>query len=125
MTSRISRWRAFPFLALTTFSLWYAYQAPGRRPFGLDLDLTPAALAAAMTKVKHFAASALVFSLATVAVGHRRLGLALTLTMLVGFGWELAEATGCGHHACLADLAPDFTSAVTCLAVTAAVVRAR
>jgi hypothetical protein len=119
------RVRMLPFAALATFSLWYAYQAPRRKPFGLDLDLSATALATAMTKVPHYCASALVFSLAALAVGRRRLPLALGLTMIVGFGWELAEATGRGHHACLADLAPDLTSALACLIVTAALPRAR
>jgi hypothetical protein len=117
--------RFLPFLALSLFSLWFAYQAPGRKPFGLDLDLSPVALSAAMTKVSHLCASALVFSLAVLAVGRQRLGAALGLTLLMGLGWELMEGTGRGRHACLADLAPDLASALVCLMVTAVAFRAR
>jgi hypothetical protein len=62
---------------------------------------------------------------AALAVGRGRLPMALGLTVLVGLGWELAEATGVGHHGCLADIAPDLASALLCCGLTAAVVRAR
>ena len=38
--------------------------------------------------------------------------------MLVGVGWELAETTVVGHHARLADLAPDLVAALSALVMT-------
>ena len=114
--------RAVPFVAASALSLWVAGQAPrGRRPFEIDLSLSSADLALSMTKVPHLKNMAILFLLAAVALGTRRLLLALGLTMLVGVGWELAEATVIGHHGRLADLAPDLTGASSMLIVTAGV----
>src|SRR5678815_5077867 len=75
------------------------------------------ALRSSLHKVEHFKATALVFLLAWLAFGNRRLILAFVLTILVGIGWEIAESTAIGHTARLSDLAPDLVAAVSCLLV--------
>ena len=111
--------RSLPFVAVSVLSLWVAGRAPqGRKPFQIDLSLSAEDLALSMTKVPHLRSMAILFLLAAVAVGSRRLLLALCLTMLVGVGWELAEATVVGHHARLADLAPDLVAALSALVMT-------
>jgi hypothetical protein len=109
---------SIPFVAVSALSLWVAGRAPqGRKPFQVDLSLSADDLALSMTKVPHLRSMAIIFLLAALAVGSRRLASAFALTMLVGLGWELAEATVVGHHARLADLAPDLVAAVSALAM--------
>ena len=119
MNSRIiqvARW--LPFLLVAGLSLWVAGGLPGtRKPFQLDLSLSAESLMQSLSKVAHYKSSALLFLLATLAVGMRRLSLAFALTILVGLGWELAETTAARHHARAADLAPDLAAALACVAV--------
>ena len=110
--TRVVRW--LPFLGLAMFSLWFAAQAPdGRKPFSLSLDVTLTSLAHVAVKPIHFRATAVLFLLGIVAVGARRLPWALGLTLLVSFGWEVAQATVLGHNARLADMLPNIIAAVT------------
>jgi VanZ family protein len=120
-TTRIAR--ALPFAVASALSLWVVGQAPdGRKPFQVDLSLAAEDLARSMTKVPHFRSIAILFLMAALAVGSRRLLLALGLTMLVGLGWEAAETTVIGRHARLADLAPNLAAGAASL-VTVLVVR--
>ena len=102
-----------PFLILSTISFYVAagISAP-RKPFYLDLNLSPAAVIDSLGKAEHWKATALVFALAWLAVGHGRLFLAFGLTIGVGMVWELLEATAVGHTGRLSDLAPDLLSAL-------------
>jgi VanZ family protein len=119
MNARIvSALRWLPFLFVAGLSLWVASGLPGaRKPFELDLGLSPESLVESLGKVPHYKSTALLFVLATLAVGWRRLRAALLLTLSVGVGWELAEATAARHHARVADLAPDLVAALACVAV--------
>lgn len=120
-TARIAR--ALPFVVASALSLWVVSQAPnGRKPFQVDLSLSAEDLARSMTKVAHFRSIAILFFTAVLAVGSRRLLLALALTMLVGLGWEAAETTVIGRNARLADLAPNLAAGVAAL-VTVLVIR--
>src|SRR6266436_6320131 len=101
--------RMLPFLVLTLLSILVAAQAPqGRRQFAINMDITADGLAKAVTKLPHIGACAVLFLLAAIAVGTRRLSLAFGLTILVGASWEVAEATGIGRNSRLMDLAPDL-----------------
>jgi VanZ family protein len=112
--------RAAPFFIAGTLSIFVAGQAPkGRHPFRADLSLSPEDLARSMTKVPHFRSMAILFLLAVVAFGVHRLLLAFVATMLVGVGWELAEATVVGHYARLADLAPNLVAGLGTLLLAA------
>ena len=114
--------RVAPFLAVSALSLWVAGRAPeGRKPFQFDVSLSGEDLARSMTKVPHLRSIAILFVLATLAVGSDRLLLALGLTMLVGFGWEIAETTVVGHNARLADLAPNLVAGIGSFAIVAAI----
>jgi hypothetical protein len=114
--------RVLPFAVAGVLSLWVAGRAPsGRQPFQVDLSLSARDLLQSMSKVPHLRSTAVLFLLAALAVGSHRLVVALLLTILVGVGWELAEATVVGHHARLADLAPDLVAGLTALAIIAAV----
>lgn len=111
--------RSIPFVVASALSLWVAGRAPlGRKPFQIDMSLSAEDLALSMTKVPHFRTIAILFLLAAVAVGSRRLLLAFGLTMLIGAGWEIAEATVIGHHGRLADLAPDLIAALAAFVLT-------
>src|SRR5512141_1024353 len=91
--------RTLPFVALAALSTLAAAEAPhGRRPFSINMAITWENLSEASTKIPHIRACAVLFLLATLAVGPRRLWLAFTLTMLVGAGWEVAEATGIARN---------------------------
>lgn len=115
--------RALPFAVASALSFWVVGQAPdGRKPFQVDLSLSAEDLARSMTKVAHFRSVAILFLMAVLAVGSRRLLLALALTMLVGLGWEAAETTVIGRNARLADLAPNLAAGVAAL-VTVLVIR--
>jgi VanZ family protein len=67
--------------------------------------------------VPHFKYISILFLLAVVATGTKRLSLALALTMLVGVAWELAQTTVIGHNARVADLAPNVVAGVGCFIV--------
>lgn len=106
--------RVVPFASLAVLSLWVAGTGPrGRKSFQFDWTISGSELVRAVTKVPHLRATAVLFLLATLAVGSNRLLLAFGLTMLVGVGWELAEATVVGHNALLIDLAPDLIGTLT------------
>ncbi len=113
---QMCRW--LPFSVLSFVSLCVAAGVSrGRKPFEFELTLSVHTLADAITKVLHWEATALVFGLACLAVGSRRMFLAFALTMAVCLAWELAEATAVGHTARLADLAPDLLAAFASLLV--------
>ena len=106
--------RVVPFASLAVLSLWVAARSPlGRKPFHFDWTISGSEVARAVTKVPHLRATAVLFLLATLAVGSNRLLLAFGLTMLVGVGWELAETTVVGHNARLIDLTPDLIGTLT------------
>ena len=108
--------RVLPFLILSTISFYVAAGTSSlRKPFYLDLNLSPAARIDSLGKVEHWKATALVFALAWLAVGNRRLLLAFGLTIGVGLGWEFLEATAVGHTGRLSDLAPDLMAALCSL----------
>lgn len=118
----IGEWKralqVIPFIVVSVLSLWAAGRAPhGRKPFEFDLSISPDAVVRSMTKTPHFKSIAIIFVLAVVGVGAHRIALAFGLTMLVGFGWELAETTVVGHHARVADLAPDLVAGLACTIV--------
>ena len=124
--SSIKILRFIPLVTLAIISLWVAAGLSlQRRPFHFDYDVSSYALQSSLQKVEHFKATTLVFLLAWLAFGHRRLGSAFVLTMLVGLGWEIAESTAVGHTARLSDLAPDLVAAVSCLLVAIFVRRSR
>ena len=107
---RLVRWLPFP--ALAFLSVWVAAAAPeGRKPFSLNLDISPSTLAHVAVKPIHFRATAVLCLLAILAVGHRRLLSAFALTLFVAFAWELAQATVVGHNARLADMLPNIIGA--------------
>jgi hypothetical protein len=111
-----------PFFIVAALSIFVAAQAPrGRKPFSVDFSVARADLARSMTKVAHLRSIAVIFLLAVLAFGTRRLILAFAMTMLVGVGWELAEATVVRHYARLADLAPNLVSGVLSLAAIAGI----
>jgi VanZ family protein len=104
------RW--LPFLVAALFSLAMASRAPnGRRPFQFDWEISAAALSFSLAKADHIAACAALAFLALLAAGRARWGVAMTLTLIVGFGWELAQASIVGRGPRLADLAPDAVGA--------------
>ena len=114
--------RIIPFVVLSVISLCSAATLTAqRRVFTFDSDLSPHALISSLQKIEHYKASALLFVLAWLAFGNRRLFQAFWLTMLVSLGWELLEATAVGRTARLSDLAPDTLGAFTCLVVALAV----
>ena len=105
------RW--LPFVAAALLSLMLAAAAPdGRKPFYIDWSLGRDALAFSIFKLPHIGASALLAVLGVFAAGRRSWPLALGLTVLVGWGWELSQTTVAGHHARLSDLAPDTLGAL-------------
>jgi hypothetical protein len=113
--------RVIPFLALSIISFCSAATLSAqRRVFTFDTNLSADALNSSLQKVEHYKAAALIFLLAWLAFGNRRLSLAFWLTLLVSLGWELFEATAVGRTARLSDLAPDCFSAVGCLVVALA-----
>ena len=112
--------RIVPFASLAGLSLWVAGTGGrGRKAFQVDWTISGSELARAVTKVPHLRATAVLFLLATLTVGSNRLLVAFGLTMLVGIGWELAEATVVGHNARLIDLAPDLIGTLTALVFVA------
>jgi hypothetical protein len=123
MSSRTIQWlRWLPFVALTALSLSVAGGLPhARKPFEVDISVSSQALLVSLGKWSHYKSTALHFVLAVVAVGVQRPVLATGLAFLVGIGWELVEITAVGHHARLADLAPDLGAALACLAVLLAI----
>ena len=76
-----------------------------------------------MTKVPHLVGIAVLYLLAVLAFGTRRLSWAFLATMLLGVAWEICEATVVGHYARLSDLAPDVTGALVALALVAGIRR--
>jgi VanZ family protein len=105
------RW--MPFILASAFSLFAAAMAPeGRKPFTLDWSLSRAALEFSIVKAPHIGATAVLAFLGVLAAGRERWLTALTLTVLVGWGWELCQTTVIGHHARLSDLAPDSVGAL-------------
>jgi|GEM_PF-627454 len=118
----VRRVRAAPFVICATLSLWIAQRAPhGRKPFTADLSLAREDLVQSMTKVPHLVGVAVLFLLAVVAFGTRRLGWAFLTTMLLGIAWEIEEGTVIRHYCRLTDLAPNLTGAVLALALVAAI----
>ncbi len=101
--------RALPFALFACLGLYAASRAPrGRHPFAVDLGLTWADFAQALSKVQHIRAYAVLLLLAVVAFGVARLAAAFGTTMALGLACELLESTAIGHHARLADLAPNL-----------------
>ena len=114
--------RLRPFLILSMISLCSAATLSAqRRAFTFNSDLSPQSLLSSLQKIEHYKASALIFLLAWLALGNRRLSLAFWLTMLISLGWELLEATAVGRTARLSDLLPDTFGALLFLLVALAV----
>jgi hypothetical protein len=114
--------RAGPFVVAGALSIFVAGQASrGRHLFQMDFSLSREELVRSMTKVPHLRSIAILFLLAVIAFGVHRLLRAFAATMLVGAGWEIAEATVVGHHARLADLAPNLVAGVAVLLLVTAV----
>ncbi|HEX9163532.1 MAG TPA: hypothetical protein VF980_17630 [Thermoanaerobaculia bacterium] len=112
--------RPLPFIIVAAISIIVAGRAPrGRHSFSIDLSLAREDLARSMTKVPHLRSIAVIFLLAVIAFGVNRLLIAFGATMLVGVGWELAEATVIGHYGRLADLLPNLVSGLVSLALIA------
>jgi hypothetical protein len=110
--------RSLPFLILSVISLGSAATLTAqRRAFTFNSDLSPQSLLSSLQKIEHYKASALIFLLAWLALGNRRLSLAFWLTMLISLGWELLEATAVGRTARLSDLLPDTFGALGFLIV--------
>lgn len=106
----------------TGLSVWVAAGGTGpRKPFEWDLSISRESFAESLRKGPHYMSTALVFVVATLAVGLHRPLAAFALTMLVGVGWEVAETTAVRHHARTADLAPDLIAALACLVILLAV----
>ena len=82
-----------------------------RKPFDFDLSFSLTALVESLQKIQHFQASALVFAFAWLALGNRRLFVALLLTIVVGIAWQVFETTALNHSARVSDLAPDIVAA--------------
>jgi VanZ family protein len=105
------RW--VPFAAAALFSLALAAVAPdGRKPFYIDWSLSREALEFSIVKLPHIGAAAFLAVLGVFGAGRPRWLLALALTILVGWGWELSQTTVAGHHARLSDLLPDTLGAL-------------
>jgi hypothetical protein len=114
--------RAAPFVIVAALSIIVAAQAPhGRKPFHIDFSIAPDDLAWSMRKVPHLRSIAVIFLLAVIAFGTRRLLLAFAATMLVGVGWELAESTVIRHRAAVSDLAPNIVSGLVSLIIIAGI----
>ena len=114
--------RALPFVFVALLSIYVAGSAPhGRKPFHVGWSVAPDDLAFAMTKAAHWKSIAVILLLAAIAFGVRRLYVPFAATMLVGVGWEIAEATVVGHYARVADLAPNIASGILTVAVLAAI----
>jgi VanZ family protein len=108
---RLLRW--LPFLAASAYSTLSSAAAPdGRKPFVIDWSLSPAAIEFSITKQPHIGAAAILGLLAMIAVGRRRMPLALMMTMAIGAAWELGQSTVIGHTARLSDLLPDAVGAL-------------
>jgi hypothetical protein len=114
--------RSLPFLILSAISLCSAATLSAqRRAFTFNSDLSLPSIFSSLQKIEHYKASGLIFLLAWLALGNRRLSLAFWLTMLVSLGWELLEATAVGRTARLSDLLPDTFGAMAFLMVASAV----
>ena len=104
--------RIVPFGLVAGLSLYGAGRAPnGRKPFQLDLSLSGHDLLRSMSKVPHLRSIAVILLLAALAFGTNHLFRAFVATTLIGVSWELLQTTVVGHHARLADLAPNLVSA--------------
>ena len=111
--SIVSILRRLPFPAFAVASIIWAARAPnGRKPPVTDWDLSPAAIATSVTKLPHVASMLFLFSLAVLAVGARRAGLAAALTFAVGIAWEAVQTTVVGHNSRAADMAPNLAAVV-------------
>lgn len=105
--------RRLPFWLLAALTMMIAYRAPyGRRAAEFDFDMSWDAILWASQKWLHIAACALLMVLGVLAYKWKRWWLAALLTMLIGFGWEIAQTTVVGHNPRLADLVPDFLGVV-------------
>lgn len=103
----LARW--VPFVGIGLASLWAsARTTEGYRDPIFDWDIGWPAIANALTKMPHVASMLMLFLLAVLAVGPRRLWLAALLTLLIGIGWELVQMPTIGNNSRLADLAPDL-----------------
>ncbi len=112
--------RALPFVFFAGLSLFAAVRAPlGRHPFQVDLSLSWDDLARSITKVPHLRGFAVLVLLAVLAFGTQRLRVAFVTTMALAISCELAQATVVGHHARLADLAPNLLGGAISLVVVA------
>ncbi len=104
---KAARW--VPFVVVGLASLWASAQTTqGYREPEFDWNLSPWAIANALTKMPHIASTLMLFLLGALAVGPRRLWLAAALTLLIGIGWELVQMPTVGNHPRIADLAPDL-----------------
>jgi hypothetical protein len=105
--------RKLPFWLLAALTMMVAYRAPyGRRPAQFDWDFSWEAIEWSLYKPLHIVMCAALMVLGVLAYKWRRWWLAAVLTMLVGFGWEIAQMTVAGHNPRLADLVPDFLGVV-------------
>ena len=108
--------RATPFVVFAGLSLIVAARAPhGRHAFQFDLSLSASDISRSLTKVPHLRGYAVLLLLAVLALGVHRLLLALLTCSALGIACELAQATVVGHHARLADLAPNFLGCLASL----------
>ena len=103
----MARWVSFVVVSLA--SLWAsARTTEGYRKPIFDWDISWPAIANALTKMPHISSMILIFLLAALAVGARRLWLAALLTFVVAVGWEVVQMPTIGNNPRLADLAPDL-----------------
>lgn len=107
---QLLRLAPFILIVLLSFCIAYGVRSP-RKGFHFDVDISGSAILDSLSKVQHFQATLLVFVLAWIAFGRRRLFICLLLTTIVGLMWEICEATALSHSARLSDLAPDLVAA--------------
>ena len=111
--AHLSRLRWLPFALGASISIGLSFEAPlGRKPFLIDWDVSVASLEFSLVKEPHIGASALIGTLAVMAVRRSRWWLAVLLSVAVGAGWEIGQTTVIGHSARLADLLPDAIGGV-------------
>ncbi len=93
------------------------YKNPDERVYVFDQLIHKAGVP--YTKVPHLRGFAVLVLLAVVAFGTQRLLEAFVATMALAISCELAQATVVGHHARLADLAPNLLGGAIPLVVVA------
>lgn len=105
--------RKLPFWMLAFASIMIAFHAPyGRKPYEFNWDFSWEAIEWSLYKPLHIAGCTLLMVLGVLAFKWKHWWVAALLTMLVAFGWEVAQTTVAGHYARIADLAPDFLGVV-------------